>query len=583
MANEIGIVLGIDLGTTNSCLSIWYNGSAEIVVNESGNRTTPSIVSFFKNQRLIGNAAVNMMKRNPENTIFSAKRFIGRNFQDSEVQKFLKNYPCKVIEDPVTKKPKFEVEYQNKKETFFPEEISSFILSQIKNNAKNYLNIEIKDAIITVPAYFNDLQRKATKFAGELAGLNVLRIINEPTAAAIAYGLNKGNVQGRNVLIFDLGGGTFDVTILSIDGNLLEVRSSRGDMNLGGNDFDNELLDYCIQEFKKRHNVEIKDKKKKQNLKQICENAKINLSNSFQTVIIEPSQEISIEITRAEFEFTCKKHFDKLIPIVELALEDAKLTKERINDIVLVGGSTRIPKIQEIIKNYFNKEPLRNINADEAVAIGAAIQGAIANIIEDVGLEKLILLDVTPLSLGVKLKNGEMDVLIKRNTTIPCEVKRQFRGIGKNINVLIYQGERKLASENILLDKCIVKVNPNDTNNTIIEITFSIDINGILTVTANQINNNNVVNLVIHIENVFDEESKNKMIKRAKELEEDDLKYIEAQNTRIQLNRLAIEIKNNKSGEAKEKAEKILRWINANMDEKISVYQEKIKELKDLI
>ncbi len=579
---EKDIVLGIDLGTTNSCLSVWYNGSAEIVVNEFGQRTTPSIVSFLKNQRLIGNSAKNNMKRNPENTIISAKRFIGRKFKDSEVQKFLKNYPCKVIEDADTKKPKFEVEYQNKKETFFPEEISSFILYQIKKYALTFLNVEIRDAIITVPAYFNDLQRKATKLAGELAGLKVLKIINEPTAAAIAYGLNKDNVRGRNVLIFDLGGGTFDVTILSIDGNLLEVRSSRGDMNLGGNDFDNELLDYCIQEFKKRHNVEIKGKKKILNLKQMCENAKINLSTSLETVITEPSEDISIEITRSEFEFTCKKHFDKLIPIVELALEDAKLTKEKINDIVLVGGSTRIPKIREIIKNYFNKEPLKNINPDEAVAIGAAIQGALVNNIEDVGLEKLILLDVTPLSLGVKLKNGEMDVMIRRNTTIPCEVKRQYRGIGKNINVLIYQGERKLASENILLDKCIVKVNPNDTNNTIIEITFSIDINGILTVTANQINNNNVVKLDIHIENVFDEESINKMIERGKELEEDDLKYIEAQNTRIKLNELAIQIKNSKSGEAKEKAEKILRWISANMDEKINVYQEKIKELEDL-
>ncbi len=579
---EKDIVLGIDLGTTNSCLSVWYNGSAEIVVNEFGQRTTPSIVSFLKNQRLIGNSAKNIMNRNPENTIISAKRFIGRKFKDSEVQKFLKNYPCKVIEDADTKKPKFEVEYQNKKETFFPEEISSFILYQIKKYALTFLNVEITDAIITVPAYFNDLQRKATKLAGELAGLKVLKIINEPTAAAIAYGLNKDNVRGRNVLIFDLGGGTFDVTILSIDGNLLEVRSSRGDMNLGGNDFDNELLDYCIQEFKKRHNVEIKGKKKILNLKQMCENAKINLSTSLETVITEPSEDISIEITRSEFEFTCKKHFDKLIPIVELALKDANLTKERINDIVLVGGSTRIPKIREIIKNYFNKEPLKNINPDEAVAIGAAIQGALVNNIEDVGLERLILLDVTPLSLGVKLKNGEMDVMIRRNTTIPCEVKRQYRGIGKNINVLIYQGERKLASENILLDKCIVKVNPNDTNNTIIEITFSIDINGILTVTANQINNNNVVKLDIHIENVFDEESINKMIERGKELEEDDLKYIEAQNTRIKLNELAIQIKNSKSGEAKEKAEKILRWISANMDEKINVYQEKIKELEDL-
>ena len=506
--------LGIDLGTTYSCVAIWKNGKAEVIPNESGNRTTPSIVSFTNKERLIGDAAKNQIVKNYKNTVYDAKRLIGRLYNDKEIQEDMKLWPFKVIQDPQTKKTRIQVEYKGKTESFLPEEISACVLSKMKQIAKEYLGKEITDAIVTVPANFNFPQRKATQAAGKIAGLNVLRIINEPTAAAIAYGLNKDNVKGRNVLIFDLGGGTFDVTILSIDGNLLEVRASRGDMHLGGQDFDNEIVKYCINEFKKQSDIDINDNiNAKYRLKISCEKAKLNLSSTQETTIdfnnLAEGKDFNITISRPEFEDMCKTHFDKLIPVVEDTLKDAKLTKDKIDDIVLVGGSTRIPKVNEIIKNYFNKEPIKNIHADEAVAIGAAIQGAIVNNVDDEGLERLILLDVTPLSLGLELKSGEMDVIIKRNTTIPCEKTEKYMTVKDNqhkIAVKVYQGERELAKGNEFLGKCeITNIPPKPKGKVIVNVSFSLDLNGSLAVNATETSGGQTSALTIKMDNALSE------------------------------------------------------------------------------
>ena len=455
--SEHNYVLGIDLGTTNSSVSVWVNNKIETLANKTGNRTTPSMICFAKNQKIVGDAAKNSMVRYPETTIYGVKRLIGRQFNDKEVQNDMKYWPFKVIKDPNSNKPKIEVEFQDKKQTFFPEEISSMVLGMMKEIAQDYLNREVKDVVITCPAYFNDLQRKATQMAGKLAGLNVIRIINEPTAAAIAYALDK-NIDDKNFLIFDLGGGTFDVTIINIDGNIYEVRASCGDMHLGGDDFDNLLLDYCLKEFKKKGYDYYNNNKMKIKLKKKCEEAKIFLTSTHETVISLDEIDEEITITRAEFEEICKHLFEKCIPIIDEALINAELKKENINEIVLVGGSSRIPKIQEIIKKYFGKEPLKDINPHEVVSMGAAIQGLIVNPktqeIEGTGIEKIAIMDVIPLSLGLELNDGEMEFMIKRNTTIPFEITKKYQ-LSKDYNtkftVKVYQGERLIAKENTLL------------------------------------------------------------------------------------------------------------------------------------
>ncbi len=527
--------LGIDLGTTYSRVAIWKNGKADVIPNqETGSRTTPSIVAFTKKDRIVGEEAKNQSAKNYENTIYDAKRLIGRDFNDPEVQKDIKLWPFKVTQGN-NNRPVIEVEFKGKKEKFYPEEISACILTKMKQIAKEYLGKEVNDAIITCPAYFDDLQRKATQDAGKIAGLNVLRIINEPTAAAIAYGLDKDNQGEKNILIFDLGGGTFDVTILSMDNNLLEVRSTRGDMHLGGEDFDNKLVENCIKEFKEQTEIDISNNKKaKIRLKIVCEKAKINLSSTQETTIdidnLADGEDFNLTISRPEFEDMCKDLFEKCIPHVEEAMKDAKLTKERIHDIVLVGGSTRIPKIQQIVKDYFGKNPTKNIHPDEAVAIGAAIQGAIANNVEEEGLERLILLDVTPLSLGLELNNGEMDVLIKRNTTIPCEKEEKYRTVRdnqSNIKVKVYQGERKLAKGNKFLGECFISnIPPRPKGQVIVTVNFSIDINEFLVVTVKENIEGQESNLKITMDKSFPPEVIEELVKKAKEMEQDDNKKI---------------------------------------------------------
>ena len=584
--SEHNYVLGIDLGTTNSSVSVWVNNKIETLANKTGNRTTPSMICFAKNQKIVGDAAKNSMVRYPETTIYGVKRLIGRQFNDKEVQNDMKYWPFKVIKDPNSNKPKIEVEFQDKKQTFFPEEISSMVLGMMKEIAQDYLNREVKDVVITCPAYFNDLQRKATQMAGKLAGLNVIRIINEPTAAAIAYALDK-NIDDKNFLIFDLGGGTFDVTIINIDGNIYEVRASCGDMHLGGDDFDNLLLDYCLKEFKKKGYDYYNNNKMKIKLKKKCEEAKIYLTSTNETVISLDEIDEEITITRAEFEEICKHLFEKCIPIIDEALINAELKKENINEIVLVGGSSRIPKIQEIIKKYFGKEPLKDINPDEVVSMGAAIQGLIVNPktqeIEGTGIEKIAIMDVIPLSLGLELNDGEMEFMIKRNTTIPFEITKKYQ-LSKDYNtkftVKVYQDERLIAKENTLLGQFTISgITPKKKGEVVVEITFYVNINGILEVIAKETSLGKENNLTIGIDNVFDKDTIQEMIKRAEEFYEMDKKFIERNNEKYNLRDLIYNTKRNKKGNIVKFADKILEWIINNEDSSIKEIKKKYQEL----